>query len=149
MRRIVIGCDEAAYEFKETIKQYLLARNFEVTDVGVYDTQPSLYPKEAKKVADAILNGEADRGILMCGTGIGMAITANKVKGIRAAVAHDHFSMERSVLSNDCQVICFGARIISPIFAETMLDKWFDLEFTNENSQKKLDVIKEIEIDRR
>ncbi|QIK70663.1 RpiB/LacA/LacB family sugar-phosphate isomerase [Erysipelothrix sp. HDW6C] len=145
MKRIVIGCDEAAFEFKEAIKQYLKGKDVEVIDFGVHNTDPSLYPSTAISAAEYVRDGKADQGILMCGTGIGMAISANKVPGIRATVAHDALSMERSILSNDCQFICFGSRIISPIYAEYLLDQWLTLKFDNENSAKKIACITEYE----
>lgn len=145
MKKIVIGCDEAAFEFKENIKDYLLSKKIEVVDFGVHNTEPSLYPDIAFAAAEYVRDGKADQGILMCGTGIGMAISANKVQGIRAAVAHDAFSMERSILSNDCQFICFGSRIISPVYARYLLDKWLTLKFSNNNSAKKIDVINKYE----
>ena len=89
---IALGADDAAFELKEIIKKYLEERGIEVTDYGVFDTGPSLYPDIAVKVAEAIAEGKHTRGILMCGTGLGMAITANKVPGIRAATCHDTYS---------------------------------------------------------
>ena len=97
--KIVIGCDEAAYDLKEEIKKYLEKKGQEVKDVGVYDKSSSLYADTAEKLCKEITNGNYERGILLCGTGIGMAITANKVPGIRAAVAHDIFSLERMIKS--------------------------------------------------
>lgn len=141
MKKIVVGCDEAALEFKEEIVKYLQEKNIEVIDVGVYNTDPVLYPDIAITACEKIVNKEADQGILICGTGIGMAISANKVDGIRAAVAHDAFSMERSILSNDAQVICFGARIISVTYAKFLLDTWLTLKFDNPNSALKVDRI--------
>ncbi|QIK70070.1 RpiB/LacA/LacB family sugar-phosphate isomerase [Erysipelothrix sp. HDW6C] len=138
MKRIVLGCDEAAFEFKEEIKAHLESKGIEVIDMGVHDTNPSMYPETAITAAEYVRDGKADHGILMCGTGIGMAISANKVKGIRAAVAHDSFSIERSILSNNCQFVCFGARIIAPLYAKTLIDRWIELEFSNENSARKI-----------
>ena len=95
--KIAIGCDEAAYKFKETIKQYLENKGYEVKDVGVYNEEPSLYADTAERLCKEITAGTCKRGILCCGTGIGMAITANKIPGIRSAVAHDMFSLERLI----------------------------------------------------
>lgn len=95
MTKIAIGCDEAGLLLKEKIKQYLLDLGEEVEDYGVYDSSPGPYPDIAVKVAQAVASGKHQRGILICGTGIGMAIAANKVPGIRAAVCHDPYSTEK------------------------------------------------------
>lgn len=89
---IAVGCDEAAYQLKEIVKQHLIEKGYDVTDVGVYNTDPSLYPDTAEKLCKEIIEKRCEKGVLMCGTGIGMAITANKMPGIRAAVGHDLFS---------------------------------------------------------
>lgn len=143
--KIVIGCDEAAYDLKEEIKKYLEKKGQEVKDVGVYDKSSSLYADTAEKLCKEITNGNYERGILLCGTGIGMAITANKVPGIRAAVAHDIFSLERMIKSNNCQVLCMGARIIAPQSAELLLDRWLEIEFKDGPSTPKVEKIMEIE----
>ncbi len=142
---IAIGCDEAAYELKEIIKAYLIERNEEVEDMGVYDTTPVLYPDIALKVATAIAEGRFERGILLCGTGLGMAITANKVPGIRAATCHDVYSAERSRKSNNCQILTMGARVIGPELAKTVVDAWLRSEFQGGSSTPK--VQRMIEID--
>lgn len=143
--RIALGCDEAAYKLKEQVKIYLDREKHEVVDVGVYDETPSLYPDIAERLTNEIINGNCEKGILMCGTGIGMAITANKVPGIRAAVGHDLFSIERSVKSNNCQVLCLGARIIAYHYAERLIESWLNLEFSGGPSLEKVRRIMEIE----
>lgn len=143
--RIALGCDEAAYKLKEQVKIYLYREKHEVVDVGVYDETPSLYPDIAERLSNEIINGNCEKGILMCGTGIGMAITANKVPGIRAAVGHDLFSIERSVKSNNCQVLCLGARIIAYQYAERLIESWLNLEFSGGPSLEKVRRIMEIE----
>ena len=143
--KIVVGCDEAAYKLKETLKKYLEDKGNEIVDVGVYNEDPSLYPETADKLCKEITNGKCERGLLLCGTGIGMAITANKVPGIRAAVAHDIFSLERMIKSNNCQVLCMGARIIAPQSAELLLDRWLEIEFKDGPSTPKVEKIMEIE----
>ena len=115
--KISLGCDEAAYQLKETIKQHLQKAGHEVIDNGVGEGEVELYPDVAVRTCKKVTDGTCDRGILVCGTGIGMAMTANKVPGIRAAVCHDPFSTERSVLSNDANVMCMGARVIAPQLA--------------------------------
>jgi len=143
--KIIIGCDEAAFEMKEIMKRHLLDLNHEVRDMGVFDTSPSLYPDTAMIVCETLLNEKYERGLLFCGTGIGMAITANKIPGIRAAVGHDLFSIERSVKSNDCQVLCMGSRVIAPEYAKRLLEVWLTCSFSGGASTAKVDRIIAIE----
>jgi ribose 5-phosphate isomerase B len=143
--KLVIGCDEAAFEFKEGIKSYLKSQSIECLDVGVYNTDPVLYPDIAAAACQKILDGEADRGILICGTGIGMSITANKFKGIRAAVCHDIYSTERSRKSNDVQVMCLGARVIGLELAKMLVAAWLDSDFAGGNSTAKVERISHYE----
>jgi len=143
--KIVVGSDEAAYQLKEYLKNDLIEKGHEIIDVGVYNEAPSLYPDTAEKLCEKITDGSCERGLLLCGTGIGMAITANKIPGIRAAVAHDIFSLERMVLSNNCQVLCMGARIIAPQSAKLLVDHWLELSFKDGPSSPKVARIMEIE----
>jgi ribose 5-phosphate isomerase B len=143
--KLAIGCDEAAYDLKETIKKYAAELGHEVEDYGVYNTDPVLYPDIAYQVATVVAAGKHERGILICGTGIGMAITANKVPGIRAAVCHDAYSTERSVLSNDCQVMTMGSRVIGEETAKTMVKIWLGLTFKPGRSTAKVQRICDIE----
>jgi ribose 5-phosphate isomerase B len=143
--KIAIGCDEAAYDLKETIKAYLHELGQDVEDVGVYDKNPVLYPDIALKVATSIADGQFERGILICGTGLGMAITANKVPGIRAATCHDVYSAERSRKSNDCQILTMGARVVGVEVAKTVVKAWLESDFQGGGSTAK--VQRMIEID--
>ena len=143
--KVALGADDAAFDLKEIIKKFLEERHVEVTDYGVYDTAPSLYPDIAVKVAEAIASGKHERGILMCGTGLGMAITANKVPGIRAATCHDTYSAERARKSNDAQILTMGARVIGPELAKTVVDAWLRSEFQGGGSTAKVERIKEYE----
>ena len=122
--KIAIGCDEAGCGLKHIIIDLLQKEGIEVTDEGCRDDEVVLYPNIAERVANIVADGEADRGILICGTGIGMAMAANKVKGIRAAVCHDPFSTERSRKSNDAQIMCMGARVIGPELAKMLVKLW-------------------------
>ncbi|MHB8062417.1 MAG: ribose 5-phosphate isomerase B [Ruminiclostridium sp.] len=142
---IAIGCDEAGYELKEQIKDYLCNKGYEVEDFGVYNTEPVLYPDIAVKVAKSIASGKHERGVLICGTGIGMAITANKVRGVRAAVCHDPYSAQRARKSNNAQIISFGARIVGGELAKLLLDTWLDSEFQGGGSSEKVDKISDYE----
>lgn len=143
--KLVIGCDEAAYRLKETLKDYLIELGHDVMDIGVYNEEPSMYPDIAKGLCKKITDHSCERGILLCGTGIGMAITANKIPGIRAAVGHDMFSVERSIKSNNCQVLCLGARVIAPQYAKLLVERWMSCEFTGGASAHKVARIMEIE----
>lgn len=139
--KISLGCDEAAYQLKETIKEHLQKAGHEVMDHGVGEGETALYPDIAVKTCEKVADGTCDRGILVCGTGIGMAMTANKVPGIRAAVCHDPYSAERSILSNNGNVMCMGARVIAPQLALTLLDIWMGLEFQDGPSTEKVERI--------
>ena len=137
--KLAIGCDEAAFELKQAFLAHLKEKGHEVTDCGTYAARPALYPDIAVAVCGEILGGRAERGVLLCGTGIGMAMSANKVPGIRAAVCHDLFSTRRSILSNDAQILCMGARVIAPQLALSLLDEWLALVFQGGPSQEKID----------
>jgi ribose 5-phosphate isomerase B len=146
--RIAIGSDFAGAVLKNQIRDRLAGRNdLELSDFGVPDAATSTaYPHIGLDVAQAVARGDADRGLLICGTGIGMAITANKVPGIRATVAHDSYSVERSVLSNNCQILTLGARVIGPELAGRLVDEWLTYEFdTASASAEKVALIDAIE----
>ena len=143
--KIVIGCDEAAGGLKHIIIDLLQKEGIEVTDEGCRDDEVVLYPNIAERVANIVADGAADRGILICGTGIGMAMAANKVKGIRAAVCHDPFSTERSRKSNDAQIMCMGARVIGPELAKMLVKLWLTCDFAGGGSAPKVEAIKQME----
>lgn len=143
--KLAIGCDEAAFDLKETIKAYLAELGHEVKDFGVCNKDPVLYPDIAYLVAMDVVSKNSERGILFCGTGIGMAITANKIPGIRAAVCHDIYSTERSILSNDCQIMTMGARVIGEETAKALVKTWLGLTFVPGRSSPKVQRIISIE----
>lgn len=143
--RIAIGCDEAAYDLKNIIIKHLETKGIEVKDFGSLKDESVLYPDVAYTVASEVADGGYERGILLCGTGIGMAITANKVPGIRAAVCHDPYSTERSRKSNNCQIMTMGARVVAPELATYLLDIWLESDFSGGGSQAKVDRITELE----
>lgn len=147
METIVIGCDNAAVSLKNTLIALLESKGYACENVGCDSSDdPTVYPEIAERVCKRIIDSDYEkRGILVCGTGIGMAITANKFKGIRAAVGHDIFSAERSVLSNNCNVICFGERVIGPELAKRILTRWLELHFKDGPSTPKVQKIIEIE----
>ncbi|SDQ43786.1 ribose 5-phosphate isomerase B [Curtobacterium sp. UNCCL20] len=129
--RIVVGSDDAGFDYKEVIKADLAKdpRVVSVVDVGVDADGHTAYPHVAVDAARLVANGEADRAILICGTGLGVAIAANKVPGIRAVTAHDSFSVERSILSNDAQVLCMGQRVVGVEVARRMAKEWLGYTF--------------------
>lgn len=129
--RLVIGSDDAGYDYKERIKADLLANPLvdSVVDVGVDADGHTNYPRIATNAAEKVAAADADRAILICGTGLGVAIAANKVDGIRAVTAHDSFSVERSVLSNDAQVLCMGQRVIGIELARRLAAEWLTYTF--------------------
>jgi len=127
-----VGCDEAGYPLKEFLVGKLAAdpRVAGLVDRGVREADDATaYPEIGLDVAEGIARGDSERAILVCGTGIGMAISANKVPGVRATTAHDIYSLERSVLSNNCQVLALGARVVAPELAWALVDRWLDLQF--------------------
>jgi len=134
--RIVVGSDDAGFDYKERLKADLLAdpRVESVVDVGVDATSHTHYPHIAVEAAKKIAAGEVDRGVLICGTGLGVAISANKVPGVRAVTAHDGYSVERAVLSNNAQVLCMGQRVIGIELARHLVNGWLDLEFDDTSS---------------
>jgi ribose 5-phosphate isomerase B len=142
-----MGCDEAAVNLKEGVKKILLETGFTVEDLGVEgDSDKTAYPLIAARVCKKIIeSGYQKRGILLCGTGIGMCISANKFKGIRAAVCHDIYSARRSVLSNNGNVACFGERVIGPELAKAIAAEWAGLEFKDGPSTAKVGAILKLE----
>lgn len=129
--RVVVGCDEAGLSYKEALKADLKndPRVGEIIDVGVQGDEDTAYPHVAVAAAGKISDGLADRALLICGTGLGVAISANKVSGIRAVTAHDSFSVERSVLSNNAQVLCMGERVIGLELARRLAKEWLGYRF--------------------
>ncbi|MBP2364381.1 ribose-5-phosphate isomerase [Pseudonocardia parietis] len=129
--RIVVGADDAGFDYKERLKADLQAdgRVAEVIDVGVGPDGNTAYPHIGVAAARKVADGEADRALLVCGTGLGVAISANKVPGIRAVTAHDPFSVERAIKSNDAQVLCFGQRVVGIELARMLASDWLDHRF--------------------
>ena len=129
--KIVIGCDHAATELKETVKAHLTAKGYDVTDVGTYSSDSCHYPVYAHAACEKILNGECELGILICGTGIGMSMAANKHKGIRAACYSDTFSARLTREHNDANILCFGARVVGQGLALDLVDAFLGAEYLN------------------
>ena len=140
--KIVIGCDHGGLEHKNAIAEHLKERGFEVVDCGIYEQKSVDYPDIAIKVCEKITSGECERGILVCGTGIGMSIAANKVKGIRAAACSEHFSAKYTRLHNNSNVLAMGAGILSQEEAKKVTDTFLETEFSEEERhQRRIDKI--------
>jgi len=143
--KIALGCDHGGVEHKNAILEHLKDRGFEVKDFGIYEVKSVDYPDIAKPVALSVANKEYDLGILVCGTGIGMSLAANKVKGIRAAVCSDHFSAKYTRLHNDSNILCLGGRVIGIGTALELVDLFVDTQFEGGRHQLRVDKIMEIE----
>lgn len=146
--RVAIGSDDAGLSYKAYLLEMLRHEPgvTEVVDVGVGADLDTPYPDVAARAARLITDGEVDRALLICGTGLGMAIAANKVAGVRAVTAHDSYSVERSVLSNDAQVLCLGQRVVGRELAARLVREWLGYRFdTASASARKVDAITELE----
>jgi ribose 5-phosphate isomerase B len=143
MAAIAIAADEAGAPLKDHLAKYLQDQGYEIKDFG--NGSEVDYPDVASEVAEAVGRGEHDRALLICGTGMGMAITANKVPGVRASTAHDPYSAERLRKSNDAQVLAMGARVIAPQAAEKVLDHWLASEFEGGGSTIKVEKMKQVD----
>lgn len=129
---IALGCDQGGYLLMQKVKKHLEERGLEYKDFGCYSEESVDYPVYAKKAAKAVANGECDRGILICGTGIGISIAANKIKGIRAAVCHDCFSAAATREHNDANMLAMGGRVIGEGLALKIVDTFLDTPFSGE-----------------
>jgi ribose 5-phosphate isomerase B len=130
--KIAVGADHGGFKHKEAIRKHLTDRGFEVTDFGTYSEESMDYNDVAVKVAEGVRDGLFDRGILVCGTGVGMSIMANKVHGIRAALVHDLFTARATRLHNDSNILTMGGRVIDEDMALKITDIWVDTKFSNE-----------------
>ncbi|HKZ90807.1 MAG TPA: ribose 5-phosphate isomerase B [Candidatus Limnocylindrales bacterium] len=143
--RIAVGADINGYELKEVVKAHLAAQGHEVIDFGVDGGQDVDYPEVAEPVARAVARGEVDRAVLVCGTGLGMAIVANKVRGVRAAPVTDPYSAERAIRSNDARVLCLGGLVTGRNVAPLLVDHWLSGEFAGGNSGRKVAKIEDLD----
>ncbi|HET7579957.1 MAG TPA: ribose 5-phosphate isomerase B [Bacillales bacterium] len=139
--KIALGCDHNAYFLKEEVKKHLHELNHEVIDYGCYSCEAVDYPDVAFQVGQDIADGRMPRGILICGTGIGVAIAAGKVPGIRAALCHDTYSAERAQKSNDAQILTMGAKVIGVELAKKVVSAYLESEFSGGNSERKVQKI--------
>ena len=143
--KIAIGSDHGGFGLKGKLIAHLNENGYEVVDCGTYEPKSCNYPDIAKKVADKVVAGEVDKGILCCGTGIGMSIAANKVKGVRAAVVSDAFSTKYTRLHNDTNILCLGERVIGPGLAAMLVDIFLTTEFEGGRHQVRVDMIMDLE----
>lgn len=142
---LAIGSDHGGYELKEQIKEHLKARGVEFRDFGTHTTDSVDYPDYAQKVCEAVVGGECESAVLVCGTGIGISIAANKVKGIRAALCADTFSAKMAKQHNNANVICLGGRVTGSELAFSIVDAWLDNEFLGGRHQNRVDKIHALE----
>ncbi|ONI38007.1 ribose 5-phosphate isomerase B [Candidatus Epulonipiscium fishelsonii] len=143
--KIAIGNDHVAVDMKNEIVKYLVSKGYDVTDVGTNSSESTHYPIWAEKVGNLIISGEVTKGILICGTGIGISIAANKIKGIRAVVCSEPYSAKLSTQHNDTNVLAFGARVVGVELAKMIVDSWLDAQFEGNRHQMRVDMITEIE----
>ena len=143
---IALGNDHAGFSLKSDVLQYLKKAKVEVIDCGSYDANPVDFPDIAKKVCQLVLEGKADRGLMVCGTGVGASIAANKIPGIRAAVCHDYHSAHQCVEHDDVNVICLGAQIVGSWLAEDIIKAYLEAQFSTEKHfQRRVQKLKEME----
>lgn len=143
--RIGIGNDHSALELKAEIIEFLKEKGHEVVDYGTDSTESCDYPLYGEAVGRAVVSGEVERGILICGTGLGISLAANKVKGVRAAVCSEPFTAKMSRAHNDCNVLAFGARVVGAELAKMIVETWLDTEFEGGRHQRRVDLITAIE----
>ena len=145
MKKIAIGNDHVAVELKNHITKYVEAKGYTVVNFGTDSSDSCDYPVYGEKVARAVASGECDLGILICGTGIGISLAANKVKGIRAAVCSEPYSARLTRQHNNANIIAFGARVVGQAMAEMIVDEFLDAEFEGGRHQRRVDLIEKIE----
>lgn len=143
--KIVIASDHGGYILKEHIKKYLEDNKYDIEDFGTHSLESVDYPDFAQKVAEAVAQGQYDRGILICGTGLGISIAANKVRGIRAAVVTESFSAKMSRLHNNANVLALGGRVVGPDLATEIVDVWINTSFEGGRHERRVNKIMDIE----
>ena len=127
--KIAVGCDHAGFPLKQTVLEAIRAAGHEAVDMGTYSTESVDFPDFTEKVGRAIQNGEAERGVLVCGSGVGAAIAANKMKGVYASICHDTYSAAQGVLHDDMNVLCLGGRVIGPELVKVLVPAFLDAEY--------------------
>lgn len=142
--KIALASDHGGFALKEAIKAHLTDRGYEVLDLGTHSEESVDYPKYGQACGEAVISGQADRGIVCCGTGIGISIAANKVKGIRAAVVTNEFMAEMTKRHNDANIIALGGRVLETEYALKLVDIWLDTEFEGGRHQRRVDMLNEM-----
>jgi ribose 5-phosphate isomerase B len=144
--RLAIASDHAGFELKKVILQHLKEKKWDIADLGAYDTKPSDYPDFAVLVGDALREGRADRGILVCGSGVGVSVAANKIPGVRAGLCHDTYSAHQGVEHDDMNVLVLGARVVGIALAQDLVEAYLAASFSNEERHlRRLNKVKAIE----
>ena len=143
--KIAIGNDHTAVELKNIIKEFVESKGYEVIDMGTNSSESCDYPVYGEIVARAVAAGEVEQGILICGTGLGISLAANKVKGIRAAVCSEPFTAKMARVHNNCNILAFGARVVGAELAKMIVETWLDAEFEGGRHQRRVDLITAIE----
>ncbi len=143
--KIGIANDHSAVDMKNEVVEYLVSQGHEVINFGTDTSESTDYPDWGEKVANAVASGECDRGVAICGTGLGISLACNKVHGIRAAVCSEPYTARYGRLHNDCNIICFGARVIGIEMAKMILDEFMNTEFEGDRHQRRVDKIMDIE----
>jgi ribose 5-phosphate isomerase B len=145
MMKIALGSDHGGFQLKEVIKEYLKDKNYEIEDFGTYDTSSVDYPEIGEKVAVAVKDEVADKGIIVCGTGLGISISANKVPGIRAALVSDTFSAKMSRAHNDANILALGGRVLGDDLALEIVEAWLNTEFEGGRHERRVNKMKDLE----
>ncbi|MGD0884545.1 MAG: ribose 5-phosphate isomerase B [Thermodesulfovibrionales bacterium] len=146
--KIAIGGDHGGFLLKGVIVRFLTDKGYEISDLGAYSDEPSDYPDFARFVAEALLKGKAERGILVCGSGVGVSVAANKFPGIRAALCHDTFSAHQGVEDDDMNVLCLGERVIGPELAKEVVNSFLTAKFSSaERHVRRVRKVRGIELD--
>jgi ribose 5-phosphate isomerase B len=144
--RIAIGADHAGWPLKEELARHLRERGHELADLGTHGTEPVDYPDYATAVGEEVRSGRAERGLLICGSGAGACVAANKIPGVRAAVCHDTYTAHQAVEHDDVNLLCLGSRVIGPALAREVVDAWAQARFTGEERhRRRLDKVEAIE----
>ncbi|WOO88412.1 ribose 5-phosphate isomerase B [Mollicutes bacterium LVI A0078] len=143
MKKVIIGCDHVGLSLKEVLVPYLEEQGYEVLDVGAYSTERTDYPIYSKVVAEKVSTGEYPLGILLCGSGVGISITANKVKGVRAVVCSDPYTAKLSREHNDTNILSMGSRVVGSELAKMILDEWLAAKFEGGRHQNRIDMMED------
>lgn len=142
---IAVGCDHVGFEYKSEVIKHLQESGYMVKDFGTFSTERTDYPIYGYKVAESVSRGECEKGILICGTGVGISLSANKVKGIRAVVCSDPYTAKLSKEHNNTNILAFGSRVVGVAVAKMIIDEWMNAEYEAGRHQKRIDMISAIE----